>query len=189
MRSKIVRLVRFSGENATLYTVLNEKADGSVISKLDEFLERYKDVHTEETLDIVRRLKSMANETGCTEHFFKLDEGLEYDDLVCALYDVPDINLRLYCIRVSDEITILGDGGPKTTRTWQEDAHLSREVHAMMDVSRVLRTKLDNGDIRISLDKLKLEGDLWISRTTGGQNTNESKKDHDEQSEDKQSGE
>ncbi|MBN8720077.1 MAG: hypothetical protein J0H85_11570 [Sediminibacterium magnilacihabitans] len=116
-------------------------------------------------MDIVRRLNSLGKETGCTENFFKLDEGLNPDDMVCALYDVPEINLRLYCIRLDDQLTILGDGGPKATRTWQEDANLKKEVHAMMDVSMVLRTKLKNGTIKRSANGLRLDGDLWITKT------------------------
>jgi hypothetical protein len=149
---------------ASLYTVMVDTPGGAITTKFDQFIEKYRSTYPAELMDIARRLKSLGNTTGCTENFFKLDEGLNPDDLVCALYDVPEINLRLYCIRLSDLITILGDGGPKTTRTWQEDRNLEREVHAMMNVSKIIRTKLKNGDLRISTDGLRLEGDLWISR-------------------------
>jgi hypothetical protein len=140
--------------------------NGTITTKLEQFFEKYKDKYPTDLMNIVRRLKSLGNTTGCTENFFKLDEGLEPDDLVCALYDIPDINLRLYCIRLSEQITILGDGGPKTTRTWQEDKNLEREVNEMMNVSKIIRTKIKNGDLRISTDGLRLEGDLWITRPT-----------------------
>lgn len=149
---------------ASLYTVMFDTPGGTITSKFDQFIEKYRSTYPAELMDIVRRLTSLGNTTGCTEHFFKLDEGLEADDLVCALYDVPEINLRLYCIRLSDQITVLGDGGPKTTRTWQEDRNLQKEVHAMMDVSRIIRAKIKKGDLRISADGLRLEGDLWITK-------------------------
>lgn len=149
---------------ASLYTVMVEELGGTATTKFDQFIAKYRRTYPTELMDIVRRLKSLGNVTGCTENFFKLDEGLDPDDLVCALYDVPKINLRQYCIRLSDKIVILGDGGPKTTRTWQEDRNLEKEVHAMMDVSRIIRTKLKNGDLRISDDGLRLEGNLWITR-------------------------
>ncbi|PQV60901.1 hypothetical protein CLV53_105167 [Sediminibacterium magnilacihabitans] len=150
---------------ASLYTVMFELAEGEITTKLDQFFQKYRDRYPEELMDIVRRLNSLGKETGCTENFFKLDEGLNPDDMVCALYDVPEINLRLYCIRLDDQLTILGDGGPKATRTWQEDANLKKEVHAMMDVSMVLRTKLKNGTIKRSANGLRLDGDLWITKT------------------------
>jgi hypothetical protein len=165
VRSKLRKLDTYSGEMASLYTVMLELPGGAITTKLDQFYETYREDYTTELMEIVRRLKSLGNITGCTENFFKLDEGLDPDDLVCALYDLPEINLRLYCIRLNDHITILGSGGPKTTRTWQQDKNLEREVHAMMDVSRIVRTKLENGDLRMSADHLKLEGDLWIIKT------------------------
>ncbi|HEX3933536.1 MAG TPA: hypothetical protein VHW43_02580 [Puia sp.] len=102
---------------ASLYTVMVDAPGDAITTKFDQFIEKYRSKYPIELMDIARRLNSLGNITGCTENFFKLDEGLDPDDLVCALYDVPEINLRLYCIRLSDQITILGDGGPKTTRT------------------------------------------------------------------------
>ena len=170
----------YSGEMASLYTVMVDAPSGAITTKLDQFIKKYRDTYPKELMDIVRRLKSLGNTTGCTENFFKLDEGLDHNDLVCALYDVPEINLRLYCTRLSDQITILGDGGPKTTRTWQEDKNLEREVHAMMNVSKIVRAKIRNGDLRISADGLRLEGDLWITRPPIQQRT-DTKKDHDKE--------
>jgi len=180
VRSKLRWLDAYSGEMASLYTVMVDAPGGGITTKVDQFIKKYRSTYPTELMDIVRRLKSLGNTTGCTENFFKLDEGLDPDDLVCALYDVPEINLRLYCIRLSDQIIILGDGGPKTTRTWQEDRNLEREVHAMMDVSRIIRAKIKNGDLRISADGLRLEGDLWITRPPAQQKT-DIKNDDDKQ--------
>nr|WP_295870467.1 hypothetical protein [uncultured Chitinophaga sp.] len=154
----------YSGKMASLYTVMVETTNGAATTKFEQFVQKYRSLYLKELMDIARRLTSLGKVTGCKQNFFKLDEGLDTDDLVCALYDVPENNLRLYCIRLSDQITILGDGGPKKTRTWQEDKNLEREVHAMMDVSRIIRTKIKNKDLRISADGLILEGDLWITR-------------------------
>jgi hypothetical protein len=166
VRSKLKLLETYSGEMASLYTVMFELPGGEITSKLEQFIGKYRDTHPVQLMDIARRLKSLGNKTGCMENFFKLDEGLDPDDLVCALYDVPETNLRLYCIRISDQITILGDGGPKpkAIRAWQEDKNLEREVHEMMKVSGIIRNKINNGDLRISDDGLRLEGDLWITR-------------------------
>jgi hypothetical protein len=93
-----------------------------------------------------------------------LDEGLEWDDLVCALYDIPDKHLRLYCIRLDDHILIVGNGGPKDVRAWQDDAKLRREVTEMIHYSKIIRTKLNDGSLKISADGLKFEGDLMLTR-------------------------
>src|SRR5258708_36617882 len=108
---------------ASLYTVMVDALGGAITTKFDQFIEKYRSTYPRGLMDIVRRLKSLGNTTGCTENFFKLDEGLDPDDLVCALYDVPEINLRLYGIRLSEKIIILEECGPKSTGTCQEDKH------------------------------------------------------------------
>jgi hypothetical protein len=110
------------------------------------------------------RLRSIGNTVGAIESFFKLDEGLEWNDLVCALYDIPDRHLRLYCIRLNESIVIVGNGGPKDVRAWQDDPKLEREVNEMMHYSKIIHTKLDSGTLRIAANGLRLEGDLLLTR-------------------------
>lgn len=166
MRSKLKLIERFSGPKASVYSILEETAVG-ISSELmfDRFIKRYRKDFEVELLDIARRLHSLGNKTGCLDVFFKMDEGLEVDDMVCALYDVPDKHLRLFCIRPSEQMVIIGDGGPKTTRTWQEDAQLTKSVGDMMQVSQILRAKMNNRDTWVSTSGLYLEGDLYISKT------------------------
>lgn len=164
MKSKLVFLERFSGTKASVYSVMEQVNKATVSVMIDRFIGDFRADYEAELIDIGRRLKSMGNITGCTLNFFKQDEGLDPGDLVCALYDVPDKYLRLYCIRLNDHMVIVGSGGPKTTRTWQEDTVLSREVNIMMQVSAIIRMKLKNGSLRISATGLRLEGDLYISR-------------------------
>ena len=166
MPSKLKLIEKFSGPNASVYSVLvKTAADTPPELLVDRFIQRNVSYYEPELMDIARRLRSLGNITGCTENFFKLDEGLEAHDMVCALYDEPDREMRLYCIRLSTQILIIGDGGPKRTRTWQEDGQLKSAVHEMMHVSKIVRTKLNDGSLRISSSGLMFEGDLFISRT------------------------
>jgi hypothetical protein len=164
VRSKLVRLTQYSGGAASLYSVKFETSSGGSLTKLDEFIIAHRDRHPAELMNIIGRLNSMGNETGCVEDFFKLDEGLDPEDMVCALFDIPGVNLRLYCIRISEQIVILGSGGPKNVRAWQDDNDLRREVEAMMDVSAVVRKKMEHNMLWQSTNGLLLEGNLWISR-------------------------
>ena len=144
---------------------MEQTSSGGVSVMIDNFISNYRLEYLQEVLDIGRRLKSIGNVTGCTVNFFKEDEGLEVDDMVCALYDVPAKFLRLYCIRLNDKIVIVGNGGPKKTRTWQEDRVLSKETTAMMHASKIIRTKLANGELKISKTQLRLDGDLYLSKS------------------------
>lgn len=47
--------------------------------------------------------------------------------------------LRLYCLRISDQILILGNGGVKDTRTYQEDETLSGYVLDLQKFDELLK--------------------------------------------------
>ncbi|MBO9631631.1 MAG: hypothetical protein J7578_00835 [Chitinophagaceae bacterium] len=159
MKSKLVYLSKFSGKNASIYSILTEDNKGTF---LDQFIEEYRNDFWEDVIFIVNRLRIIGQD-GAIKKYFKRDEGLEHDDRVCALYDLPEKNLRLYCIRLYDGIVIVGNGGAKNVRTWQEDPRLAREVHEMMHYSKIILTKLDNGSLRLSTDGLKFEGNLLLT--------------------------
>jgi hypothetical protein len=156
VKSRLVNIPPLSGSKATVYTVLEIHPYGTRSALFERFISTYQGAYQPEVSDVVKRLTSIGKQTGALPTFFKMDEGLEADDMVCALFDIPHKYLRLYCIRISEKIIIIGSGGPKTTRAWQEDPVLSREVHKMMEVSARLRMKLDNGDFSISTDKLHI---------------------------------
>lgn len=115
-------------------------------------------------MNIVDRLRWIGKRTGAKSNYFKLDEGLEWDDGVCALFDVPEKNLRLYCILISKNILIIGNGGCKSKdiRAWQEDRKLSAAVHEMMHFSRIVNVKLEHGSLYFSDDGLTLEGNMIL---------------------------
>lgn len=161
MKSKLVYLTKFSGEKASIYSIVTEN---SKVPFLDHFIEEYREGYAQDLMNIMGRLRSIGNAVGAEEIFFKLDEGLEWDDLVCALYDIPDKHLRLYCIRLGENIIVVGNGGPKDVRAWQDDPKLRREVTEMMHYSKLIRTKLKDGSLRISVNGLKFEGNLMLTR-------------------------
>lgn len=160
MKSKLIKLTKFSGYKASIYSIIAEDGEGSF---LDQFIREHRQNSTQDLINIIERLRSIGNSVGAIETYFKLNEGIEWDDLVCALYDVPDKHLRLYCIRLNENIIIVGNGGPKRVRAWQDDPKLSREVEEMMHYSRIIRTKLSKNSLRISANGLNFEGDLMLT--------------------------
>lgn len=57
--------------------------------------------------------------------------------------------LRLYCLRISDQILIVGNGGAKTTRTYEEDEELSGYVMDLQKFDALLEQELKKGKIKI----------------------------------------
>lgn len=111
--------------------------------------------------NIVQRLRAIGSKTGAREIYFKKKEGI-LGDGVCALYDDPDRNLRLYCIRYGKQIVVLGGGGhkPKTIRALQEDEKLKQENYLIRNISKNITALLREQDINFSTDGLNFEGQL-----------------------------
>ena len=57
--------------------------------------------------------------------------------------------LRLQCLRISDQILILGNGGVKNTRTYQEDSKLSGYVMVLQTFDKVLLKAQKSGKVTI----------------------------------------
>lgn len=83
---------------------------------------------------------------GALERFFR-NEGRMKDNVKALAIDSR--KLRLYCLRISDQILILGNGGIKSTRTYQENELLSGYVMNLQKFDEVLLNAQKNGKITI----------------------------------------
>ena len=72
------------------------------------------------------------------------------NDNVAALA-IDSRKLRLYCLRISDQILILGNGGVKTTRTYQEDKVLRGYVIDLQAFDKALLKAQKAG--RVTIEK------------------------------------
>ena len=125
----------------------------------DRFVVENKDKFLSEISDINKRLLSIGK-IGAREIFFKLKEGNPSDG-VCALYDNPNSNLRLYCIRYGSSIILLGSGGhkPKTIKALQEDKKLTEENYFLREFSKKIKQKMADRELKFTTDFLDFEGD------------------------------
>ena len=89
---------------------------------------------------------------GALERYFR-PEGAIHDNL-CAL-PLESGSIRLYCLCISDEILILGNGDRKATRTYQEDTRLLGYALDLQKFDRLLRDDLDKGFVTLEERTLK----------------------------------
>ena len=85
-------------------------------------------------------------ERGALERYFRTES--KFKDNVCAL-PIDTGKIRLYVLRLSDQILILGNGGIKTTPTYNEDPILNKYVTTLAAIDRQLSNKLKRGQLRI----------------------------------------
>ncbi|RLD57793.1 MAG: hypothetical protein DRJ01_13460 [Bacteroidetes bacterium] len=162
MKYKLVKISKFSGNEASVYTLLIENEQGKFEESLfDIFINENKTLYLSEIKNIFSRLKTIGNDTGARESFFKTNEGVPGDG-VCALYDSPSKKLRLYCIRYGKELIVLGGGGPKNVKALQDDKKLKKENYFLRWLSKKITECIRNNDILFSNDFMDFEGDLII---------------------------
>lgn len=156
MNCEIVKLEEFSGSQASVYSIYIEEEQ---MTLYDRFVIENKDKFLSEISDINKKLLSIWK-IGAREIFFKLKEGNPSDG-VCAFYDNPNSNLRLYCIRYGTGIILLGSGGhkPKTIKALQEDKKLTEENYFLREFSKKIKQKMADSELKFTTDFLDFEGD------------------------------
>lgn len=158
MKYEILEMESFSGRQAKIYSILPIGEEETLFEK---FVHEYESGFREEIKDILKRIYQIGHTTGAREGFFKHHEGTP-GDAVCALYDMPEKNLRLYCIRFGMDVLILGGGGEKAEniRAWQDDEKLSKEAKLIIDCAKDIGQSMKDGDLYWSKDGRELQGNF-----------------------------
>ncbi|MDD6622777.1 MAG: hypothetical protein PUE90_08735 [Bacteroidales bacterium] len=121
--------------------------DGSELSEFEKFLNEFKDNATyNKDFNVILLALSKIIDKGALERFFR-NEGKVNDNVKALAIDSR--KLRLYCLRISDQILILGNGGIKTTRTYEEDSKLSGYVMDLQTFDKVLLNAQKSGKVTI----------------------------------------
>lgn len=89
---------------------------------------------------------------GALERYFRPEGTME--DNLCAL-PIESGKIRLYCLRISDEILILGNGDRKTTRTYQEDRKLLGYALDLQKFDILLKKDIEDGVVTVEERTLK----------------------------------
>lgn len=129
---------------AGLFTIIFENENQSEFVK---FVNKFKDdaIRKNELRIILNQIDVMLQK-GIEERRFR-PEG-KMSDGVAAL-PVYQSGLRLYCLRLSDSVLIVGNGGVKSTRTYQEDEDLNGYVISLQKLDSLLKADIENGIVRV----------------------------------------
>ena len=136
--------------NCTLYTIQFLTEDDS---EFEKFYNKFKD-DVEFNPDLMRIVGFIGKiaDYGALERFFR-PEGKMKDNVVSL--PVVRSKLRLYCLRLSDKILILGNGGVKTTRTYEDNNELSGYVLTLQKFDKLIKEGVENGTIIMSESKIE----------------------------------
>lgn len=142
-------------EKTTLYSISFE-LDGT--TEFEKFVTAFEQnaTYNKDYQRIIAALQVILQK-GALERFFRI-EGTVKDNV--SAIPIDGGKLRLYCLRISEQIVILGNGGTKNTRTYQEDKKLYGYVLDLQKFERILKKHIRNGTISIQEKSLNGIEDL-----------------------------
>ena len=148
---------------AEIYSI---RIEGKENSEIQEFIITFKDIpdkYLKDDFDGIIRNLIKISEKGAAESMFRPEGKIR--DRVCALplYTVPREKckhgvLRLYCIRLSENLIIVGGGGEKSTMTYEEDKTLHEKVKILQQIDKELSILEDKGiDLNTDLNNITIQ--------------------------------
>lgn len=137
-------------EKAGLFTIIFE---GESNTEFVKFVEKFKDdaERKDDLTFILNQIQEMMNKNGFLERRFR-PEG-KINDNVMAL-PIYRNSLRLYCLRLSDSVLIVGNGGVKHTQKVSEDEILNGYVISLQKLDALLQADIKSGAVRIEQTKI-----------------------------------
>lgn len=142
-RKTTVELLKES-EKASLYSISFEM-DGT--TEFEKFVAEFEinATYNRDYQRIIAALQAILR-IGALERFFRPEGNM--NDSVQAL-PIESGKLRLYCLRLSDQIVIIGNGGVKNTRTYEEDPKLYGYVLDLQKFEKILNESVAKGYVSI----------------------------------------
>ena len=132
-------------DKCTIYTIqFSEETDTEYERFYSKFIEDAQ--LNQDLLRIVQLVDKIANE-GALERFFR-PEGKMSDSVVTL--PVLRSKLRLYCLRLSDQILILSNGGVKNSQTYDEDDSLRGYVLTLQKFEELLKEGQRDGTVTVT---------------------------------------
>lgn len=131
----------------TYYTV---RWEGDELSETDKFIERFQaDIDYKEEYDEIAELLRLMGEEHCAlDIFFRRFEdeasALPPSRVVQLALNYGGNRLRLYCIKITDHIVVLFNGGIKSARTAQESPDLVNKFRDAKTFASKIWTEIHN---------------------------------------------
>lgn len=143
--SEVELLLVTSSDNCTVYTIqfLSDEQ-----TEFEKFIVKFRnDAELNPDFQAIMRFVEQILANGALERFFRREGKMS--DSVVAL-PVLKSKLRLYCLRLTDKILVIGNGDVKNSRTYQEDNTLQGYVMDLQKFERLLKQEVQAGNVKIT---------------------------------------
>lgn len=150
--SELELLLLDQTENCTVYTIqfLNED-----MHEFEKFVSKFReDAVLSKDYRVIAKFIDQILDFGALERYFR-PEGKMRDSVVAL--PVLRSRLRLYGLRLSDKILILGNGDKKDTRTYEESDSLIGYVVTLQRLEELLRDGVKGGSVVITENEIQTD--------------------------------
>lgn len=155
MKKRIFIEILEEYDNVNIYSI---RFEGETLSEYERFILTHRAQFKKDLGVLAYRLEKIT-ESGVFDRHFRY-EGYKKDRVSAIPSHLDTSNLRVYCICINERILILGNGGIKKTRTYNENPLLNKIVLTMQEIDNLIRAKEKFGKIIIN-DK-NINGELYI---------------------------
>lgn len=117
-------------------------------SEFEKFITKFRnDAKLNPDFQAIMRFVEQILANGALERYFRCEGKM--NDSVVALPIIRS-KLRLYCLRLTDKILVLGNGDVKDSRTYQENKTLQGYVIDLQSFEHLLRQEVQSGTVEIT---------------------------------------
>lgn len=150
--SELELLLLDQTENCTVYTIQFLNDD---MHEFEKFVTKFReDAVLNKDFRAIAKFIDQILDFGALERYFR-PEGKMRDSVV-ALPTVKS-KLRLYGLRLSDKILILGNGDKKETRTYEENESLKGYVVTLQRLEELLKDGINDGSVVITENEIQTD--------------------------------
>lgn len=150
--SEVELLLLDQSENCTVYTIQFLSDD---LNEFEKFVAKFQnDGVLNKDFRIIAKFIEQILDFGAFERYFRPEGKIK--DSVVALPTLRS-RLRLYGLRLSDKILILGNGGEKKTRTYDEDDSLRGYVMTLQRFEELLKEGVRDGSVTITETEIETD--------------------------------
>lgn len=125
---------------------------GDEDSEFDKFFDKFPvGCEYDDDMNIITEVLDKIGMNGADRRY--RPEGSRYGSQVYAI-PIETSKLRLYCLVVSEEIIIFGNGGVKKTAKRQQDPELNGFVEILESLERFINSRLEKGSVTVHKNQL-----------------------------------
>ena len=114
-------------------------------SEFDKFYEMFDTEEFEEEFNIITYWIEKIGKEGAIDRFFRPEKG----NLMALPSPLEYSDIRLYVFKIEEGVVLLGNGGLKTTRTFNEDPILNAHAQNLYTVGNILMSEIKNNKITV----------------------------------------